>query len=34
MSARSRELVQDWGYEPSVEGFLTAVRTAANHRGR
>jgi glycosyltransferase involved in cell wall biosynthesis len=27
--ARSRELVGDWGYEPSVEGFRTAVREAA-----
>jgi glycosyltransferase involved in cell wall biosynthesis len=24
--ARSRELVRDWGYEPSVENFLAAVR--------
>jgi glycosyltransferase involved in cell wall biosynthesis/GT2 family glycosyltransferase len=27
--ARSRELAQDWGYGPSVEGFLAAVREAA-----
>ena len=27
--ARSRELVGDWGYEPSIEGFRTAVREAA-----
>ncbi len=26
--ARSRELVRDWGYEPSVEAFVTAVREA------
>ena len=26
--ARSRELAQDWGYGPSVEGFLAAVREA------
>lgn len=26
--ARSRELVRDWGYEPSVESFLAAVRDA------
>jgi len=26
--ARSRELVRDWGYEPSVENFLAAVREA------
>ena len=26
--ARSRELVADWGYGPSVEGFLEAVREA------
>jgi glycosyltransferase involved in cell wall biosynthesis len=24
--ARSRELARDWGYGPSVEGFLAAVR--------
>jgi glycosyltransferase involved in cell wall biosynthesis len=29
MGARSRELAQGWGYEPSVEGFLAAVREAA-----
>ena len=27
--ARSRELVQGWGYEPSVEDFVTAARAAA-----
>jgi glycosyltransferase involved in cell wall biosynthesis len=27
--ARSRELVRDWGYEPSVESFVDAVREAA-----
>ena len=26
--ARSRELARDWGYGPSVEGFLDAVREA------
>ena len=34
LGARSRELVQEWGYEPSVDGFLAAVRAAANHTGR
>jgi glycosyltransferase involved in cell wall biosynthesis len=29
---RSRELARDWGYGPSVEGFLEAVREAAVHR--
>jgi glycosyltransferase involved in cell wall biosynthesis len=28
MGARSREIVQAWGYEPSVDGFLAAVREA------
>jgi glycosyltransferase involved in cell wall biosynthesis len=28
--ARSRELARDWGYGPSVEGFLAAVREAAD----
>jgi glycosyltransferase involved in cell wall biosynthesis len=28
--ARSRELAQDWGYGPSVEGFLAAVREAVS----
>jgi glycosyltransferase involved in cell wall biosynthesis len=28
--ARSRELAQDWGYGPSVAGFLAAVREAVN----
>jgi glycosyltransferase involved in cell wall biosynthesis len=32
--ARSRELVQAWGYGPSVEGFLAAVRAAVNHSER
>jgi glycosyltransferase involved in cell wall biosynthesis len=33
--ARSRELAQDWGYGPSVAGFLAAVREAvADHRPR
>ena len=30
MGARSRELVADWGYEPSVEAFVEAVREAAS----
>jgi glycosyltransferase involved in cell wall biosynthesis len=30
--ARSRELARDWGYEPSVEGFLEAVREAVSDR--
>jgi glycosyltransferase involved in cell wall biosynthesis/GT2 family glycosyltransferase len=34
MGARSRELVRDWGYEPSVEGFVAAVQEAADHRRR
>jgi glycosyltransferase involved in cell wall biosynthesis len=29
-SARSRELVSRWGYDPSVEGFLAAVRDATS----
>jgi glycosyltransferase involved in cell wall biosynthesis len=29
---RSRELARDWGYGPSVEGFLEAVREAVAHR--
>jgi glycosyltransferase involved in cell wall biosynthesis len=29
MGARSRELVRAWGYEPSVESFVVAVREAA-----
>ncbi len=29
--ARSRELAQDWGYGPSVEAFLAAVREAVAH---
>ncbi len=28
MGSRSRELVQSWGYEPSVAGFLAVVREA------
>ena len=32
--ARSRELAQDWGYGPSVEGFLAAVREAASDTDR
>jgi glycosyltransferase involved in cell wall biosynthesis len=28
-SERSREIVGGWGYEPSVEGFVAAVRAAA-----
>ena len=28
--ARSRELVRDWGYEPSVENFVAAVREATS----
>jgi glycosyltransferase involved in cell wall biosynthesis/GT2 family glycosyltransferase len=31
--ARSRELARDWGYGPSVDGFLEAVREAVSHRG-
>ena len=31
---RSRELARDWGYEPSVEGFLEAVREAVADRPR
>ncbi len=30
--ARSRELAQDWGYGPSVAGFLAAVREAVSDR--
>jgi hypothetical protein len=29
--ARSRELARDWGYGPSVDGFLDAVREAVVH---
>ena len=29
---RSRELARDWGYGPSVEGFLETVREAVEHR--
>jgi glycosyltransferase involved in cell wall biosynthesis len=31
--ARSRELARDWGYGPSVEGFLAAVREAVADQG-
>jgi glycosyltransferase involved in cell wall biosynthesis len=30
MGARSRELVRGWGYEPSVESFVAAVREATS----
>jgi glycosyltransferase involved in cell wall biosynthesis len=30
--SRSRELARDWGYGPSVDGFLEAVREAVSHR--
>jgi glycosyltransferase involved in cell wall biosynthesis len=30
MGERSRQLVGGWGYEPSVEAFVTAVREAAS----
>jgi glycosyltransferase involved in cell wall biosynthesis len=32
--ARSRELAADWGYGPSVDGFLDAVREAVAPRPR
>jgi glycosyltransferase involved in cell wall biosynthesis len=32
MGARSRELARDWGYGPSVDGFLAAVREAVADR--
>jgi glycosyltransferase involved in cell wall biosynthesis len=32
--ARSRELAQDWGYGPSVEGFVSAVRDAVEDARR
>lgn len=32
MGARSRELVSGWGYEPSVESFVAAVRDATTAR--
>ena len=32
MGSRSREIVRDWGYEPSVENFLAAVREAVADR--
>jgi glycosyltransferase involved in cell wall biosynthesis/GT2 family glycosyltransferase len=31
--SRSRELARDWGYGPSVDGFVEAVREAVTHRG-
>jgi glycosyltransferase involved in cell wall biosynthesis/GT2 family glycosyltransferase len=31
--ARSRELAADWGYGPSIESFLAAVREAVDDRG-
>jgi glycosyltransferase involved in cell wall biosynthesis len=31
--ARSRELAQDWGYGPSIAGFLAAVREAVSDTG-
>jgi glycosyltransferase involved in cell wall biosynthesis/GT2 family glycosyltransferase len=34
MGARSREIVRDWGYEPSVESFVAAVREAARDAPR
>ena len=34
MGDRSRELAQHWGYEPSVAGFLAAVREAASDARR
>jgi glycosyltransferase involved in cell wall biosynthesis len=30
LGARSRELVRDWGYEPSVDNFVAAVREATS----
>ncbi len=32
MGSRSREIVRDWGYEPSVENFLASVREAVADR--
>ncbi|HSG14599.1 MAG TPA: glycosyltransferase, partial [Gaiellaceae bacterium] len=32
MGVRSRELARDWGYGPSVDGFLAAVREAVADR--
>jgi glycosyltransferase involved in cell wall biosynthesis len=29
LGERSRELVRSWGYEPSVENFVVAVREAS-----
>jgi glycosyltransferase involved in cell wall biosynthesis len=34
MGARSREIARDWGYGPSVAGFLAAVRDAVASEGR
>ena len=34
MGARSRELVREWGYGPSVAGFLAAVRDAVGQTPR
>jgi glycosyltransferase involved in cell wall biosynthesis len=34
MGARSREIARDWGYGPSVAGFLAAVRDAVAREGR
>jgi hypothetical protein len=31
---RSRELARDWGYGPSVDGFLAAVREAVSGTAR
>lgn len=33
MGVRSRELVRDWGYGPSVKGFLAAVHEAVSDTG-
>jgi glycosyltransferase involved in cell wall biosynthesis len=30
--ARSREIARGWGYEPSIQGFLAAVRAAATRQ--
>jgi glycosyltransferase involved in cell wall biosynthesis len=32
MAERSRELARDWGYGPSIDGFLAAVREALADR--
>jgi hypothetical protein len=31
---RSRELARDWGYRPSVDRFVAAVREAVSDTGR